>query len=53
MSIFEELWRKPVFFGGDVRRLHSFPYVTWAVHEHQVGCDEVIEVLPLIKYGNI
>ena len=53
MSYFEDLWRELVFFVGDIRRLHSFPYVTWAIHEHQIDYDEVLEVLPLIKYGDI
>ena len=53
MSFFDELWRKLVFFSGDIRRLHSFPYVTWAIREHQIDYDEVLEVLPLIKYGDI
>lgn len=53
MSLFGELWKKLVFFAGDIRRLNSFPWVTWAVHEHQIDYDEVLEVLPLIKYGDI
>ena len=53
MLFFEELWRKLVFFIGDIRRLHSFPWVTWAVHQHEMSYDEVLEVLPLIAYGDV
>ena len=53
MSYFEEFYRKLIFFFGDIRRLHSFPYVTWAVNEHQIDYDEALEVLPLITYGDI
>jgi len=53
MSFFEELWRKIVFFVGDIRKLHHFPWVTWSVHEHRVDYDEILEVLPLIEYGDV
>jgi len=53
LAYFDEFWKKLVFFGGDIRRLHSCPWVTWSKHEHQVNYDEVLEVLPLIKYGDV
>lgn len=49
----DDLWRKTIFFAGDIRRLSSFPYVTWAKSEHLVGYGEVLEALPLIRYGDI
>ena len=53
MSIFTDAWRKTVFFVGDIRRLKSFPWVTWAVREHKVKYEEILEMLPLIQYGDI
>lgn len=53
MSFFEDVWRKLIFFTGDIRRLHSFPYVTWSIHHHEVSYDEILEVLPLITYGDV
>lgn len=53
MITFNLLWRKAVFFVGDIRRLHKFPWVTWSVHHHEVNYDEILEVLPLIKYGDV
>ena len=53
MSFFNDAWREIVFFLGNIRRLHSFPWVTWSKHEHYVGYDEIMEVLPIIKYGDI
>jgi len=51
--MFQELWRRLIFFSGDVRALHAFPYVTWSVHHHQIDYDEVMDVLPLIQYGDV
>jgi hypothetical protein len=42
-----------VFWGGDVRLLDSFPYITWDVHEHLTDYDEAMQALPLIKAGDI
>ena len=53
MSIFTDGWRQNVFFAGDIRRINSFPWVTWAVREHKITYEEVLEVLPLIQYGDI
>ncbi len=49
----ENIWRKLVFFAGDIRKLNSFPWVTWSKHEHRVDYSEILEVLPLIKYGDV
>ncbi len=53
MSILDSVWRKLVFFVGDIRSLGSFPYVTWYVHKHKMNYDEVLEVLPLIQFGDV
>jgi hypothetical protein len=49
----EILWRKLVFFFGDLRRLRVFPWLTWDVHQHMVGFDEMLDALPLIRPGDI
>lgn len=46
-------WRRIVFFGGDIRRLGSFPWITWDVHEHEIGFDEAMEALYHIKAGDV
>jgi len=51
--MFKELYRKLIFFFGDIRRLNTFPYITWSVHEHKVDYDEALEALPLITYGDV
>lgn len=53
MGIFQDIYRKLVFFVGDIKKLNSFPWVTWATHEHLIDYDEVLEVLPLIQYGDV
>lgn len=53
MSFVNECYRKVVFFFGDVKKLHSFPYVTWAAKEHKVSYDEILQALPLIEYGDV
>ncbi|MCM8526500.1 MAG: hypothetical protein NE327_08300 [Lentisphaeraceae bacterium] len=47
------LWKKAVFWAGDIRRLNTFPWVTWSTHKHKVCLSEILEALPLIKYGDI
>ncbi len=47
------IWRELVFFFGDVRHLPAFPWVTWAKHVHYVELGEVVEALPLIKFGDV
>ena len=53
MSFIDELYRKSVFFFGDLKKLNCFPYVTWATKEHKVDYDEILKALSLIKYGDI
>ena len=47
------MWREVVFFVGDIRRINSFPWVTWATREHKVQYDEVLEALSIVQYGDI
>jgi len=53
MGILNNIYRKLVFTAGDIRRIHSFPWVTLDVHQHRVRFEEILEALPLIKYGDI
>ena len=48
-----ELWRKLVFFAGDIRKIESFPWLTWAVKKHKVCFDEILEALPLVQFGDV
>jgi len=47
------LWRKGIFWLGDIRRLSHWPFVTWSKDEHLVSYEEVLEALPLIRYGDV
>jgi hypothetical protein len=47
------VWKKLVFLAGDIRRIGSFPWVTWAANHHKVCFSEILEALPHIKYGDI
>lgn len=49
----DSLWRDAVFFAGDVRRLSSWPYVTWSKDEHLVSYEEIAAAIPHIRYGDI
>jgi|SaaInlV_165m_DNA_1040744.scaffolds.fasta_scaffold30864_2 hypothetical protein len=53
MNIFEKLYRNAVFFIGDVKRLDSFPWITWASNKHKVHFEELLEALPLIRHGDV
>lgn len=46
-------WRRLVFFGGTVRRLKHFPFVTWGREEPLVSIDEVFEAMKLVRPGDI
>ena len=47
------IWRRIIFFTGDIRKLNAFPWITWSKHEHLIGYEELLPALPLIKYGDI
>lgn len=53
MSYFNNLYRSFLNWGGDIKKQNCFPYVTWSTHSYLVDYDEVLEVLPLIEYGDI
>src|SRR3990172_4227008 len=46
-------WRELVFLAGDIRSLSHWPFVTWAKDEHLVRYEEILEALPLIRYGDV
>lgn len=49
----KDLWRQLVFFVGDIRLLRGFPYLTWSVPKHRVGFEEILEALPMLRYGDV
>ncbi len=51
--LFKALWRKIVFFVGDVHTVPAFPWVSWGIKKHQMNYDEVLVALPKIQYGDI
>jgi len=53
MNIFEKMYRDAVFFVGDVKKIDSFPWVTWATKKHKVNFEEIMDILPLIQYGDV
>ena len=46
-------WRNLIEFAGEVRTLRSFPWFTWAKHDHDVDFDEILPALSLIESGDI
>src|SRR3990172_2102065 len=46
-------WRELVFLAGDIRSLSHWPFATWAKDEHLVRYEEILEALPLIRYGDV
>jgi len=53
MPFFKSIWKEVVFLTGDLRRTKRFPFFTISHHKHLVDYDEILEVLPKIKYGDI
>jgi hypothetical protein len=53
MGLLNNLYRDAVFFVGDVKKIESFPWITWATKKHKVGFEEVLDSLPLIRHGDI
>lgn len=53
MSFFENIYRKIFNFTADLHHVKSFPWFSWAEYHHGVDFDEILEVLPLIKYGDV
>jgi uncharacterized protein YycO len=53
-SPLHKLFRKAVFWAGDVRRLNTFSYVTWDAGDYLISLDEVIrEAIPKLNMGDI
>ncbi|HOX08239.1 MAG TPA: hypothetical protein PK280_17730 [Planctomycetota bacterium] len=46
-------WRRIVLWGGDVRKIGHFPWVTWDVSEHLVEYEEAVSALPFIRPGDV
>jgi len=53
MVFFDKVYRGLLNWGGDIKKLNCFPYVTWATHSCLTDFDEVLEALSLIKYGDV
>ena len=53
MSYFNNLYRSFLNWGGDVKKLNAFPYVTWDTTTHKIDFDEILAALPLVEYGDI
>ena len=51
--MFDRIWRDVVLFTGDVHTLNAFPWFSWSSKEHRVKFDELLEALPLIRFGDI
>jgi hypothetical protein len=48
------IFRKVVFWVGDVRRLRGFPWITWDVSQHRIEFDEVLrDAIPKLETGDI
>jgi hypothetical protein len=52
-KLLQAIWRKIVFFVGDVHHVPTFPWVSWGIKKHNMGYDEILEALPIIQYGDI
>lgn len=52
-TIFHNIWRSIVFFGGDIHRIHSFPYFSWDQSGPPMDYAEALEALKFIKPGDI
>lgn len=51
--LLKAMWRKIVFFVGDVHAVPAFPWVSWGIKKHGMDYDEVLHALPKIQYGDI
>lgn len=49
----KSLYRKIVFFIGDLRSLDGFPWFTYAVRKHEIDYDEVARALKVMQPGDI
>lgn len=52
-SVTNALWRRVVFFVGDIKRLGSFPWFTWAHDSYLIDFADILKALPVIEYGDI
>ena len=42
-----------MFWIGNVRKLNSFPWVTWDVHEPKISHEEIDQILSLVRPGDV
>lgn len=52
-SLAYKIKAKITFWVGDIRRLDSFPYLTWAGHEHKLSYREMREASDICRAGDI
>ncbi len=52
-KLMHDIWRKLVFWVGDIKKIKHFPFVTWHVESHEVSFEEATKALKLIKAGDI
>lgn len=45
--------RRTIFWLGDIRKIHHFPYVTWDAHCHSVEYQEASMILSKCKAGDV
>lgn len=47
------IWRKLVFWVGDIRGINCFPWVTWACNKHLIDFPEILVALEKVQAGDI
>lgn len=48
-----EAFRNFIFWIGNVRKLSTFPWVTWDHHDPKVSHDDITEIVKLVKPGDV
>ena len=51
--LYSNIWRKLVFWVGDIRFIKHFPYITWDITEFAVSYEEITKALTKINAGDI
>lgn len=52
-NFLNNMWRKLVFFVGDIRLTGAFPGIGVGKREHIIDFAEILEVLHLVQYGDV
>lgn len=50
---FHRAYRRMIFWLGDIRFIHHFPWITWDVHNHLVEYEEAIKILGKCRRGDV